>query len=108
MLWRLARVRSQHWRHAGLMWVLFVSILLRFDPPLIVVYLDPDDDASAVAETVAREACPHLQVDGVPLPVPFEAHWFRKAGEDPRYVPDVGRHVEGLLTSCPNAVSVQR
>jgi hypothetical protein len=98
-----ARTQS---RHACAAWVLAVSVLLGFDPPHILVYLDPQDGVNGVAETVAREACPYLRAEEVPLPVPFEVRWFRKDGESRRYVPDPGRRVTGLLTTCPEPTPV--
>lgn len=71
------------------------------DPPQIFVYLDPPDRVDGVSERVAREACPYLRIDAVPLPIPFEVLWLRKAGEGQRYVPDPGRRVPGLLTTRP-------
>jgi len=82
-------------------WLLVATVLVAFDPPQIFVYLDPQDRVDGIAETVAREACPFLRVDAVPLPIPFEVLWLRKAGESQRYVPDPGRRVPGLLTTCP-------
>ena len=102
-LWRGARFGSQEWRHAWAMWVLLVSVLLGFDPPQVLVHLDPQDAMDGVAEMVARESCPYLRAEGMPLPVPFEVRWFRRAGESQRYVPDSGRRVLGLVTSCPAA-----
>jgi hypothetical protein len=88
-------------RHACSGYLLAVSVLLVLDPPQIHLYVDPQEQVNGVVETVTREACPYLRVQGVPLPVPFEVHWFRKDGESERYVPDPGRRVEGILTTCP-------
>jgi hypothetical protein len=85
------------------MWLLVVSILLSFDPPHVLVYVDFQDDVNGVADMVAREACPYLRAEGVPLPVSFEVRWLRKVGESQRYVPDPGRRVPGLLTVCPES-----
>jgi hypothetical protein len=93
-------------RHACAVWVLVVSILLSFDPPQVLVYVDSQDDVDGVADMVAREACPYLRAEGVPLPVPFEVRWLRQAGESQRYVPDPGRRVPGLLTVCPEPTPV--
>jgi hypothetical protein len=88
-------------RHACAVLVLVLSILLSFDPPQVLVYVDAEDGVNGVADIVAREACPYLHAEGVPLPVPFEVRWLRQAGESRRYVPDSGRRVLGLVTSCP-------
>jgi len=88
-------------RHACVSWVLVLSILLSFDPPQVLVYVDAEDGVNGVADIAAREACPYLHAEGVPLPVPFEVRWLRQAGESRRYVPDSGRRVLGLVTSCP-------
>jgi hypothetical protein len=85
------------------MWVLVVSVLVRFDPPEVLVYVDTPYDGNDVADMVAHEACPFLRTDGVPLPVPFEVRWLRKVGESQRYVPDAGSRVRGVLTVCPDA-----
>jgi hypothetical protein len=82
-------------------WVLVASVMLRLDPPLAILYLDAQDSVESAVDVVAREACPHLRVDRVPLPIPFEIRWLRKDGESARYVPDPARRVTGLLTSCP-------
>jgi hypothetical protein len=103
-LWRVARCGSQRWRPARPMWVLLVSILLGFDPPQVLVHLDPQDAMNGVEEAVARASCPYLRAEGMPLPVPFEVRWFRREGESQRYVPDSGRRVRGLVTSCPDAL----
>jgi hypothetical protein len=68
-LLRLASFPRNQSRHACAAWVLMVSVLLGFDPPQILVYVDPQDHVNGVTETVAREACPYLRAEGVPLPV---------------------------------------
>ena len=90
-------------RHACAVWVLVLSILLSFDPPQVLVYVDAEDGVNGVADIVAREACPYLRAEGVPLPVPFEVRWLRQAGESHRFVPDPERRVPGVLTNCPEA-----
>jgi hypothetical protein len=106
---RLSHVASnprRQSRHACTAWLLAVSVLLGFDPPQILVYVDPQDHVNGVAETVAREACTYLRAEGVPLPVPFEVRWFRKDGESQRYVPARERRVGGVLISCPEPAPV--
>ena len=92
---------KQHGARACAIGLLVVSVLLTFDPPIVLVYVDAKDDVNGVADMVARVACPYLRAEGVPLPVPFEVRWLRKAGESQRYVPDPGRRLPGLLTVCP-------
>ena len=105
---RFARVPLMCARRACSAWVVVASVLLGFDPPQILLYADPQDYANGSAETVAREACPYLRAEGVPLPVPFEVRWLRKDGESQRYVPDPERRAAGLLTACPPSASPQR
>jgi hypothetical protein len=87
-------------RYACAVWVLVLSILLSFDPPQVLVYVD-SQDVNGVSDMVEREACPYLRAEGVPLPVPFEVRWLRQAGESQRFVPDPERRVPGVLTICP-------
>lgn len=102
----LSRIARFAIPHACALWLLVVSILLSFDPPQVLVYVDSQDDVGGVVDMVAREACPYLRAEGVPLPVPFEVRWLRKAGESQRYVPDPGRRVPGFLTVCPESTPV--
>ena len=88
-------------RHASAVWVLVLSILLSFDPPQVLVYVHAEDGVNGLADIVAREACPYLHAEGMPLPVPFEVRWLRQEGESQRFVPDPARRVAGFLTICP-------
>jgi hypothetical protein len=98
---RVANLVKRLSRHACAMWVLVVSVLLSFDPPQVLVYVDAEGGVNGVADIVAREACPYLRAEGVPLPVPFEVRWLHQAGESQRFVPDPERRVPGVLTICP-------
>jgi hypothetical protein len=79
-------------------WLLVTTVMLQLDPPALVVYLDPEDPP-ADAATVAKVACPSLETEGIPLPVPYTVRRLRKVGEARRYVP-TPQAVTGLLTHC--------
>jgi hypothetical protein len=90
-------------RRACAVLVLVLPILSSFGPPQVLVYVDAEDGVNGVADIVAREACPYLHAEGVPLPVPFEVRWLRQAGESRRYVPDSGRRVLGFRDTAARA-----
>jgi hypothetical protein len=87
-------------KQAGLGLLLALNLLLRLDPPEVVVYVDPGTRVEDPAAFAAREACPALTAQGVPLPVPFAIQWFRRHGEGNVLVPDPSRRVTGMLTGC--------
>jgi hypothetical protein len=79
-------------------WLLAATVMLEYDPPAIVLYLDAGDPP-ADAALVAKAACPTLQAEGVPLPVPYTVRRLQKVGESQRFVP-TSSAVMGLLARC--------
>ena len=58
-------------------WLLVATVMLQFDPPALVLYLDAEDPP-ADAALVAKVACPTLRTEGIPLPVPYTIRRFQK------------------------------
>ena len=79
-------------------WLLVATVMLQFDPPALVLYLDAEDPP-ADAALVAKVACPTLRTEGIPLPVPYTIRRFQKLGESQRFVP-TSSGVTGLLARC--------
>jgi hypothetical protein len=85
---------------AGLGLLLALNLLLRLDPPEVVIYVDPGTRVEDPAAFAAREACTTLTAQGVPLPVPFAIQWFKRQGEGHALIPDSPRRVSGMLMAC--------
>ena len=75
-------------------------VLLRLDPAELVVYLDGTPAANVVNEIVADAACPYVEAQHVPLPVPYTVRVFQRSGESQRYVPQQPAIANGLLSNC--------
>lgn len=85
--------------------LLLVNVLIHFDPPELTLTMEPDSARPANPEAfVAAEACRFLQVQRVPLPVPYTLVWLTNQKEGAgRYLEQNGPKLRGLLTRCPEA-----
>jgi hypothetical protein len=76
-------------------------VLLRLDPPELVIYPDGRPVLDAPDTLAAQAGCPYLLSTGVPLPVPYTIQAFKSNGEGGAQAPDPSRRVTGLVTACP-------
>jgi len=82
-------------------WVLAVSVLLRLNPPDLLIYPDAGERIESPDRLVADSACSYIRAVGVPLPVPYVIQPFKSNGEGAGQVPDPSKRVSGMLSSCP-------
>jgi hypothetical protein len=82
-------------------WVLAATVLLRLNPPDVLIYPEAGERIEAPDQWAAASACSYLRSVGVPLPVPYAIQPFKSAGEGKAQVPDPTRRVTGMLNSCP-------
>jgi hypothetical protein len=83
-------------------WILALNVvLLRLDPPELVIYAENRAALEAPDTLAAQAACPYLLGSQVPLPVPYTIQAFRSSGEGGAQAPDPSRRVSGMITACP-------
>jgi hypothetical protein len=82
-------------------WVFAVTVLLRLNPPDVLIYPESGERIESPDRLAAESACSYLRAVGVPLPVPYAIQPFKAAGEGRSQVPDTARRVSGMLNSCP-------
>jgi hypothetical protein len=90
-------------RKPVLLWALGISVLLRLDPVEVVVYLDGVPDARSINAIVTEAACPYIQAEEVPLPLPYTVRVIKRAGESQRFLPESSPIASGLITKCQAA-----
>ena len=78
-----------------------VSVLIRYDPVELSIYLDARPETASVDALVAEHACPYLRAEEVPLPVPYTVWLLHRSGESKRFVPKPEPIARGLLSSAP-------
>jgi hypothetical protein len=88
-------------RKSVAMIALGASVLFRFDPVELVVYLDDAPEATSIDTIVAEAACRYVRAEEVPLPVPYTVRLFQRPGESLRYIPRSSPVAKGLLSRCP-------
>jgi len=77
------------------------EVMIRYDPPEILVYLDYHPATTCADLIVAESACRYLLAEEVPLPVPYAIWVVQRAGESKRYVPQERPIATGVLSTCP-------
>jgi hypothetical protein len=77
------------------------QVMIRYDPPEVLVYLDHYPAAPCADPIVAESACRYLLAEEVPLPVPYSIWLVQRAGEAKRYVPQQRPITTGVLSTCP-------
>jgi len=77
-----------------------ISVLLRFEPVEVVVYLDGIPEARSINAIVTEAACRYIQAAEVPLPLPYTVRVIKRAGESQRFVPESSPIADGLITRC--------
>lgn len=83
-------------------WILAASVvLLRLDPPELVIYPEGRPALEAPDTLAAQAGCPNLLSTRVPLPVPYTIQAFKANGEGGAQAPDPSRRASGLVTACP-------
>jgi hypothetical protein len=79
------------------------EVMIRYDPPEILVYLDYHPPTTCADLIVAESACRYLLAEEVPLPVPYAIWLMQRAGEPKRYVPQQRPIATGVLSTCPES-----
>jgi hypothetical protein len=83
-----------------LMVILAANVLFHFDPPEVLIFVDPSVRVEDPVAFAAEQACPSLLAEKIPLPVPFHLQWFKPQGEGRGEIPDPSHRVTGMVTEC--------